>query len=398
MNLKDNISTILSVTGDKKDPNLQDVPDRDKPKYLREQYWIEKWGPTKRWKNRNFINCGGHTKLRTAGLERKLDDPGDAFYELFLTTSKSIIYLRTWIEVTEVFVDDEQAKKLNKFIREYNGLRGKGEIDPVEFLRSLNLGPPDSRMQHEMADRVILTIEKKARKGQEGGSYKSLVHDYGRGQLIVGLPLWFASYPSDPTNPSIVLTDFAPRLLLGLEQIKDSILRRNWCPFDSIVVLWNPTLVSIDEWVKVADPDYYLDPANMSWKTPISPLNLYSFLKKHNLPAPDCITGHVRFDRYTSVDAMLSDQRRWLRLPNNPRPLGPKSRLYIKKHSDISSRHLYFYGKIFQLWLFVKLHGWNGVERWITKKFSIRRLFSRIRLSRQARQLYRSSLSDRPKS
>ena len=45
-------------------------------------------------------------------------------------------------------------------------------------------------MQREMADKVIAAIEKKAKKGREEGSYKSLVRDYGRGVLIVGLPMW----------------------------------------------------------------------------------------------------------------------------------------------------------------------------------------------------------------
>ena len=286
--------------------------------YLRERYWIKQWPPTKRWKNRNFVNCGGHTKLRTSDLKRKLDDPGDAFYEVFLSTSQSIVRLRTWIEVTEVFLEDEQAKKVNRFIRGYNGVRGKGEIDANKFLKSLDFGPPNSRMQHQMADKLISAIVKKAWKGQEGGSYKALVRDYGRGLLIIGLPLWFATYPSNPTTSSIVFTDFAPRLLLGLKKIERSVLRANWSPFDSVVILWNPTLESIDAWVRVADPDFYSDPTNLSWKTATSFFRGYSFLTNPDLPTPDSITHQVRWDRYASLDAMLADQRKWLRLPNNP--------------------------------------------------------------------------------
>ena len=78
------------------------------------------------------------------------------------------------------------------------------------------------------------------------------------------LALWFATYPSDPTTPFTVLADFTPRLLLGLKKIERSVLRASWCPFDSVFVLWNPTLESINEWTKVADPDFYSDPANLS--------------------------------------------------------------------------------------------------------------------------------------
>ena len=254
---EENIPAILRVHGEGEDPNLQDVPHRDLSKYLREQYWIKQWDPLHRWK---FSLGGGFTRqLRLADLNRKLDDPGDAFFQLHLFTLRSSVNLSIWAEVTEVFLPD-QAKMVNRFIREYNGLRGKGKIDPTEFLNSLKLGLPTSYSQREMADKVIEAIEKKAKKGREAGSYKSLVRDYGRGVLIVGLPMWFASYPSNPTDPSTVLTDFVTRLAHGLKKIENSILRASWCPFNSVAVLWNPTLESIDEWNKVANLNFYSDP------------------------------------------------------------------------------------------------------------------------------------------
>ena len=326
----DNIPALLRVCGDEKDPNWQDVPYRDRAKHLRERFWIKQSDPTKRWKNHKLINVGGLTELRISDLGRKLDDPGDAFYDLFLSTSRSIIYLRTWFEVTEVFLPG-QAKMVNRFIREYNGLRGKGEIDANDFLKTLDLDPPDLRMEKDMADSVIAAIEKKAEKGREEGSYSSLVRDYGCGQLIVGLPLWFATFPSDPTDPSMVLKDFFIRLRFGFEAIKHPVLRANWCPFDSIVVLWNPTLAAINEWVKVADPGFYSDPANCSLKSPFSFIKGYAFLKEPDFPIRDNIKLSARWDKYSSLDAMLADQRRWLRLPNNPRPLGPKACLDVHK-------------------------------------------------------------------
>lgn len=327
--LDDNVVPILGVNGEEKDPNWQDVQSHDLSNYLRERYWIKQSGPTKRWNNRKFFNVSGSTELRISDLGRKLDDPGDAFYELFLSTSRHTIHLRTWFEVTEVFLP-EQAKMVNRFIREYNGLLGKGEIDAAEFLKSLDFGSPNSRLQCDMADRVIAAIEKKSKKG----SYKPLVRDYGRGQLIVGLPLWFATFPSNPTIPSNVHKDFATRLQFAFKEIENSVLRTNWCPFDSIVVLWDPTLESIDEWVRVADLDFYSDPANLSWKTPISLLKLYSSFRDPSLPKPNRITHNARWDRYSSLDDMLIDQRKWLRLPNNPRPLAPKARLKIDRHEN----------------------------------------------------------------
>ena len=394
----DNVPAILKVCGDEKDPNWQDVPYRDRVKHLRERFWIKQSDFTKRWKNRKLIKFGGSTELRISDLGRKLDDPGDAFYWLFLSTHRHIINLRTWFEVTEVFLP-EHAPKVNRFIREYNGLRGKGEIDADEFLKTLDLGPPDSRMQRDMADSVIAAIKKKAEKGRKGGSYSALVRDYGRGQLIVGLPLWFASFPSDPTDPSMVLKDFLMRLNLGFEAIKHPVLRANWCPFDSIVVLWNPTLAAIDEWAKVADPGVYSDPANYSLENPVSFMKGYSFLKKSGLPIPNNIKLYARWDKYSTVDAMLAAQRRWLRLPNTPRPLGPKACLDIRKSAGvIESLRTDFYMWVLQLWLYIRGHGWGGLRRRIASKFSVRRLYTRWCLIFQAKKLYRSSFSNRSKS
>ena len=394
----DNVPAVLKVCGEEKDPNWQDVPHRDIAKYLRERYWIKSWGASKRWKDQRFISCSGWTELRCADLGQKLDDPGDAFYELFLSTSRYSIHLRTWFEVTEVFLP-EQAKMVNRFIREYNGLRGKGEIDTDEFLKTLDLGPPDSRMQRDMADSVIAAIKKKAEKGREEGSYSALVRDYGRGQLIVGLPLWFASFPSDPMDPSMVLKDFLMRLNLGFEAIKHPVLRANWCPFDSIVVLWNPTLAAIDEWAKVADPSFYSDPANYSLKNPLSFMKGYSFLKDPGFPIPNNISMYARWDKYSTLDAMLASQRRWLRLPNNSRPLGPKACLDIRKSAGaIESLRTDLKMWVLQLWLYVRINGWRGLRRRIASKFSVRRLYTRLHLIFQAKKLYRSSFSNCSKS
>ena len=397
----DNIPAILKVYGDEKDPNWQDVPYRDRAKHLRERYWIKQADPTKRWKNRKFINFGGLTELRISDLGRKLDDPGDAFYSLFLSTHRHFIHLRTWFEVTEVFLP-EHAKMVNRFNREYNGLHGKGNINADEFLKSLNLSSPDGGLQREMVDSVIAAIEKKAKKGREEGSYKSLVRDYGRGQLVVGLPLWFPTFTSNPMAPSTVLTDFIMRLNLAFEEIQHSVLRTNWCPFDSVIVLWNPTLEAIDEWVKIADLGSYSDTANQSLKNPLSLASIikgYSYLKKHNLPIPDCITLHARWDRYRSLNAMLADQRQWLRFPNNPRPLGPKACLDVHKSEGIiASLRTDFYMWLSELRLYVLINGWRGLRRRIASRFSLRRLYSRMCLIDQARKQYRASSSNNSKN
>lgn len=43
---EEDLPTILRVCGGERDPNLKDVPHRDIPKYLREQFWIKQWSPS----------------------------------------------------------------------------------------------------------------------------------------------------------------------------------------------------------------------------------------------------------------------------------------------------------------------------------------------------------------
>ncbi len=174
---------------------------------------------------------------------------------------------------------------------------------------------------------------------------------------------------------------------------------RSWCPFDSVVVLWNPTWESIDKWAKVADPGFYADPANYSLNCPFSLIKGYSFLKKHDFPKPDNLKMEVRWDRYSSLDAMLDDQFQQFRFFNKNRPLGSKACLEVHNSEGVvASLRMDFYKWLFKLYLFVRINSWNGFHKWITSLFSVRRLYSLFRLSYQAKKLFRASTSKRSKS
>ena len=388
---------ILHVCGNDDDPDWREVRPRDRPKYLRERHWIRQWSG-QRWRRPGVVGMAWRKELRRADIGRSPDDPGDAFFDFGLLTRhfKSLVTVRTWVEVTEVF-QPGRATGVNRFVREYNGLRGKGEIDAQDFLRSLDLGLPDARLQRAMADHVLAAVIKKAWKGQEAGPYRSLVDDYGRGVLIVGLPLWFSVLPSVPRNPSSALDDFVTRLLLGLDAIQRSVLRANWCPFDSVVVLWNPTLESIDSWARAADHDFYSDPANVTWRTPISCSQAYSWLGavdrkfgKLNFPLSP-FRFQVRWDRYASLDAALADQRRRIRFPGAPRPFGPKSGLEIdciESENVLQACSFRISSWLFQLWLFVRLHGWHGLRHRILVRLSPVRVYAHWRSRNRLRKLY----------
>ena len=80
------------------------------------------------------------------------------------------------------------------------------------------------------------------------------------GTLIVGLPLWFASYPANPLRAENVIDDFVSRVGMGLKPHFRR-LRNRRCPFWRIVVVWKTSAQSMREWTSRARFDVYDDPA-----------------------------------------------------------------------------------------------------------------------------------------
>ena len=377
---------ILRSVGNRADPNWLDVRPRDVAKYLRERHWIKQWSG-KRWPRGSYIGMSSKKELRAAELDRALDDPGDAFFELTLTNRRldALTTVRTWVEVREVFLPG-QATKVNRFVREYNGIRGKGTIDGSEFLRGLDLGVPDAGVQREMADEVVRAVIEKAKKGVVGGSYRPLVNDYGRGVLIVGLPLWFAAWPETLTEPATLIDKFVPRVLLGFQAIGRNVLRQPWCPFDSVVVIWNPTLESVDSWAKAADSAFYSDPANVTWRSPVSLLKASSLVELGK-----SMNFTVRWDRYPSVDAAIADQMRRFRFGRGAQPFGVKAKFrVVPMKTGIGRKGWRFRIRVWllQLLFFVGLNGLGGLRRWIVSRVSPAEFVGRWKMRRELKHLY----------
>ena len=398
---KKDMPAVLLFSGDTNDPNLQDVLNRDKSKYLLERYWIKQWSPSKRWKNKTVLSVVGWNNLRLKNLGRKLNDPGDAFFRLFLFIDTFLfsrtVRVCTWVEVTEA-VFPETASKLNQFIRGYNGLREKEKYDKHEYIKSfIKSSFPSPILQYKMANRVIELIKQKAQKGKEGGSYQHLVSDYGTGVLIVGIPLWFATPPINPKDPSNALYDFCTRLSIGLNEMKHSVLNTKWCPFDSIYVVWNPNLKSIDSWAETVDSEFYSDISNVSWKTPVPIFKMYSFLKENKLEesmSSSCI--NIRYDRYSSLNAALKEKHRLFRLSRRPKPFGPKSCLEViqKKRRSIKNWFSHFLlQKIGTLFILIRFYGFHSLWQLMVNSLSPIHFFKRIHLKHQMKKMYYSKPS-----
>ena len=397
---KKDIPNILKISIQKNDKNYQDIILRDKPKYKREQYWIKQWSPKNRWKNSSLVSFAGWSQLNLKDLDRKPDDPGDAFLNLILPADTFLfshsVSVRIWVEVTEAMLSQEHAMKINQFMKGFNGLQEKEETDKHEYIKSfIKSSIPSSKLQYEMADRVITLIRKKAQKGKDGGSYQKIVSDYGTGVLIVGIPLWFVTFPENPEDPKNVLNNFMTRLSIGLESIKSSILNKNWCPFDSIYVVWNPNVQSVCSWAKIADVDSYSNPSKFSLIPILLPKKAHSFLKSRSLrdflSDTKSIGHNIRIDKYSSLSKALKKQNQFFWPFKYPKPFGPKSCLTITEKERRSIKWLLTSG-VLKIYFLIKIYGFLNLCKIIRKrKLSPMYFFKQLYLKHKIKKLYHRS-------
>ena len=160
-----------------------------------------------------------------------------------------------WFEVTEVF-EGVEARDIEAFMQCRNGIATRQGFDSDTFLDGLDLGTPSRAAQRRAADKVIAAVGKKLGKG----SYRDMEKMHGYGTLIVGLPLWFASYPANPLRAENVIDDFVSRVGMGLKPHFRRLGNRR-CPFWRIVVVWKTSAQSMREWTSRARFDVYDDPA-----------------------------------------------------------------------------------------------------------------------------------------
>ena len=193
------------------------IPDRARVGRLREVYWARR--VQSKTGRKSLVRMSLKWPASRTEMERRRDDPGDDFVYLVNLTPR-IEDGFEWQEVTEVFTT-VPASRIEGAMRAWNGIADKHPLDFDEFLKGLSLGRPSRVEQRRAADQVIAQIERKLAKSP----YRELLVRYGYGTLVVGMPLWFAVPPDDPLRVENAVDDFMTRTTLGLEEIRQSLLR-----------------------------------------------------------------------------------------------------------------------------------------------------------------------------
>ena len=361
------------------------IPDRDRTGRLREVYWAHR--AESMTGRKSFVSMNLNWRADRTQIGRKADDPGDGFIYLVDMTPQ-IEDRFEWIEVTEVFTT-VPASRIEGAMRAWNGIADKHPVDFDEFRNGLRRVRPSRMEQRRAADWVIAHIERKLAKT----SYQELLERYGYGTLVVGMPLWFAVPPDDPFRAENAVDDFMARTILGLEDVKQRVLRRRDCPFRNVIVTWDTTPHALRAW-RYGRSAEHEDAANVSLEDPMgaSMLGVLSdpleeAVLKTATPESDApsISFHVRaktrkkalgkgpYPELVTAFGTLVRERR-----ENPMGLGTMLKWRVAL-------------ALCKLLCFLRIHGVEGLERWIARKFSVSRAWRARAVRQKARRFYRES-------
>ena len=370
------------------------IPDRDRTGRLREVYWARR--VEMKSGRKSFVGMNLNWRADRTEIGRRRDDPGDGFIYLADMTSLVRFGWRRrvedrfeWLEVTEVFTTVPPSR-IEGAMRAWNGIADKHPVDFDEFRKGLRMGPPSRMEQRRAADQVIARIERKLAKT----SYHELLERYGYGTLVVGMPLWFAVPPDDPFRAENAVDDFMTRTALGLEDVKQRVLRRQGCPFRNVIVIWDTTPQALREWRERRSAEYE-DPANASLENPMGASMwgvlsdvLEKVISKTATPeseAPSlCLQVDVKTRKKASgtgpypefVEALGGVLREEL----DENPVGLRTMLKWRVTLTVCKPLC-----------FLRFHGVEGLERWIARKFSVSHAWRARATRRKARRFYRES-------
>ena len=365
------------------------IPDRDRTGRLREVYWARR--VEMKSGRKSFVGMNLNWRADRTEIGRRRDDPGDGFIYLADMTSLLRFGWRRrvedrfeWLEVTEVFTTVPPSR-IEGAMRAWNGIADKHPVDFDEFRKGLRMGRPSRMEQRKAADQVIAQIERKLAKT----SYHELLARYGYGTLVVGMPLWFAVPPDDPFRAENAVDDFMTRTSLGLEYVRQRVLRRRDCPFRNVIVIWDTTPQALSEWRKRRCAEYE-DVSNTSLENPM-PAAFWGVLSdalekavsKRATPESEvpsmCLKVGVKTGKKASgtgpypklVEALGEVFRE-----RDENPFGLREMLKWRVTLTLC-----------KLLCFVRVHGVEGLERWIARKFSVSHAWKVRATRRKARRV-----------
>ena len=382
--------SVLYAKQARKDQQWTKIPCRDRRGRLREVYWARKaeseLGP------RAFLGMTLSWRPDWDEIGRRPDHPGDSFVYV-VRGLEEVEDQFEWLEVTEVFTT-VPAIQIEGAMKAWNRISAKRPVNFDKFRKGLRRIRPSRVEQRKAADAVIQAVEKKLSKA----SYNELLEKYGYGTLVVGMPLWFAFLPENPSRAENALDDFWTRTTLGLEQVTQEKLLRRDCPFKNVIVTWDTTPEAVREWERKRSAEYE-DIVNikLGQLLPVSALDALSksledwHSKEGALESEaGSLNLHIRVKTRKKRSGtgpypqfVQSARKRFLEQETRLRGIGEK----LKSWTACA---------LFPLACFVRIHGLAGLERWVSRRLSVPRAWKVHAARSKARRFYRESRMRRP--
>ena len=361
------------------------IPDRDRTGRLREVYWARR--AESKSGRKPFVSMNMNWRVERPEIGRRRDEPGDGF--IYVVNMMPRVEDRfEWLEVTERFTT-VPALQIEGAMRAWNGIPDKHPVDFDAFRKSLRPGRPSRIEQRRAADDVIAQVERKLAKT----SYHELLERYGYGTLVVGMPLWFAVPPDDPFRAENAVDDFTTRTALGLQDVRRRVLKRRDCPFRNVIVIWDTSPQALREWRNGRSAEYE-DATNASLENPM-PASIWGMLSDalekavSETATPESEAPSMGFHvgvktrkkaSGTGPYPKLVEAFREVLRKRDENPIGLKAMLKWKVALTLC-----------KLSCFVRIHGVEGLERWIVRKFSVSYAWRARAVRRKARRFYRES-------
>ena len=361
------------------------IPDLDRTGRLREVYWSRRAESEVGLKS--FVRINLKWRADRTEIGRRRDYPGDSFV-YFVDMTRRVEDRLEWLEVTEVFTI-MPASRIEGAMRAWNGIADKHPVDFDEFRKRLPRGRPSRMEQRRAADQVIAQIERKLAKT----SYHELLERYGYGTLVVGMPLWFAVPPDDPWRAENAIDDFMTRTTLGLEEIRQRVLRRRDCPFRNVIVIWDTTPQALRTWHEKRSVEYE-DAGNASLENPMGASMwgvisdvLEKAVSKMATPERDAPSMCFHVSAKTRKKASGTGP-----YPELVEALGEVLRIRDENPMGLGAMLKWKVAlTLCNLLCFLRIHGVEGLERWIARKFSASHAWKVRVVRRKARRFYRES-------
>ncbi len=252
------------------------------------------------WKNKSFFSASADLAMPDGEApQATANTPYDHLSDKAVAEHGHFAHYRQWTEVVMV-----AQKDIHMALR--SALMDPTDASTNKLVKQKGFRPLSTDECRAQVELLIDTICDKCEKGRASGSYAANVKRWGRGVLVVGLPLWPAPPPASLSSADVIESSFEFMLAGGIKALIETVLSEEWCPFDGIVVIWEMPKQVLAEWKRQPGTADYTDPKHF-------PAGGLLRTRDDPLGVPDIMLGcrrTVAWERHKTLSAFVDNRPR----------------------------------------------------------------------------------------